>query len=161
MVSGMYEARKLEEKDVEAVLQLCEGNPQYYQHCPPMVSAESIRADMQALPPGKEPEDKYYMGFFEGEKLVAVLDLILGYPDEETAFIGFFMVHKAWQGKGVGSRLVEIICNGLKQHFSYVRLGYVDGNGQSEHFWKKNGFHPTGAISKTEDYDIVIMLREL
>ena len=31
------------------------------------------------------------MGYYDGEKLIAVMDLILTYPDEQTAFIGFFM----------------------------------------------------------------------
>ena len=47
--------------------------------------------DMNALPPNKEMCDKYYLGFYDGEKLIAVMDFIMAYPDELTAFIGFFM----------------------------------------------------------------------
>jgi GNAT superfamily N-acetyltransferase len=54
----------------------------------------SIRADMAALPPRKAVEDKYYLGFYEEDRLIAVMDLILGFPKEETAFVGFFMMNK-------------------------------------------------------------------
>lgn len=62
---------------------------------------------MQALPPEKTAADKYYVGYFDSGGLAAVLDLILGYPQEGTALIGFFMVDAARQGTGLGSRLVS------------------------------------------------------
>ena len=59
------------------------------------VTLESIREDMKVLPPGKSGEDKFYVGFFDGSMLTAVMDLILKYPNDETAFIGLFMVDSA------------------------------------------------------------------
>ena len=144
-----------------AAVQLCEGNPLFYQYCPPPVSEEGIRADMRALPPGKGPEDKYYLGFWSGDGLVAVMDLILRYPNEETAFIGFFMMNAAMQGKGTGTKIIEEACAYLKRAFSFVRLGYVKGNRQSEAFWLKNQFCPTGAATRTADYEIIVMQRDL
>lgn len=160
-LSSRYEVRSIKMADVPAVLRLCEGNPQYYQYCPPEVTAESIRADMCALPKGKTAEDKYYLGFWDNTELVAVLDLIVRYPDTETAFIGFFMMNAKWQGKGVGSEIVREICDGLKTTFCHIRLGYVKGNPQSEHFWLKNQFEPTGVVTQTPEYDIVILKREI
>ena len=31
--------------------------------------------------------DKYYIGFFKRDKLIAVMDLIMDYPKKKTAFI--------------------------------------------------------------------------
>lgn len=39
--------------------------------------------------------------------LIAVMDLILKYPNDETAFIGLFMVDSASQGKGTGTAIIE------------------------------------------------------
>ena len=105
-LSKQYTVRKLANSDVAAVYALCRENPQYYLYCPPFVTEDSIRADMAALPPRKTMEDKYYLGFYEGDRLIAVMDLILGFPKEETAFVGFFMVNKEVQGKGVGTALM-------------------------------------------------------
>ena len=86
---------------------LSAGNPIFYKYCPPCVTLESIREDMKVLPPGKSGEDKFYVGFFDGSMLTAVMDLILKYPNDETAFIGLFMVDSASQGKGTGTAIIE------------------------------------------------------
>lgn len=161
-LSTVYDVRVLEEKDIPAVYELALANPLYYKHCPPEVSEQIIRDDMQALPPKKTLDDKYYIGFFEEDTLVAVMDLIDGYPNKETAFIGFFMMNQAYQGKGVGSAIIDECCDYLKElNFQHIRLGFVKGNGQSEHFWIKNGFNHTGVEAKQELYTVVVLQREL
>ena len=35
------------------------------------------------------------------------MDLVVDYPAENVAFIGLFMMDKALQGKGAGSRIVS------------------------------------------------------
>lgn len=118
---------------------------------------------MNALPPRKTAADKYYLGYFEKTKrLVAVMDFIDHYPDEKTAFIGFYMVERAEQGKGIGSAIVKELFDYLADlGYQNVRLGYVDGNKQSEMFWKKNQFADTGLRNHDEHYDVVVMNRTL
>ena len=85
--SKSYHVRMLTERDIPLVLALCEKNTQFYEHCPPFVTEESIRDDMCALPQRKmdEPQDKYYLGFFDdAEQLVAVMDFIDHYPTERS-----------------------------------------------------------------------------
>lgn len=87
--SKRYRVRRMGRGDVTDVYLLCRENGLYYQYCPPFVTEQGILDDMGALPPGKGMEDKYYIGYYRGEELVAVMDLIMAYPDGETAFIGF------------------------------------------------------------------------
>ena len=68
-LSTAYRVRRLKEADVPQILRLCSGNPQFYQYHPPLATADSVRADMRALPPGKMPEDKFYVGYFAGDDL--------------------------------------------------------------------------------------------
>jgi RimJ/RimL family protein N-acetyltransferase len=152
---------KLTEWDIPDVVRLCDSNPQYYQHCPPAASPESITSDMLALPDGKSRADKYYLGFWKRNKLAAVLDLILKYPDDKTAFIGFFMIDASLQGKGIGSAIVKDICFWLKSQFDFIRLGYVRENIQAEKFWCKNEFKPTGETIQTDQGAIVLMQRDI
>ena len=150
------------EEDIPEVYALCRENRLYYEHCPPFVTRETIGADMRALPPGKGPGNKYYLGFYDGGVLMAVLDLIHGYPERETAFIGFFMTDRAAQGRGLGSEIIEELCGALRNMgFAAVRLGWVQGNPQAEHFWHKNGFRETGVTYQTENYIVVVAQREL
>ena len=161
-LSATYQVRFLTQGDISTVLALCAGNPLYYRHCPPPPSEDSIRVDMAALPPRKTLADKYYLGFFDGAELAAVLDLIPGFPKPEIAFWGFFMVDAARQGRGVGSALVCELCNALGRFgFRAVRLGWVRGNPQAEHFWKKNGFVETGVTYETNGYTVVLAERSL
>ena len=161
-LSKQYTVKQLTDTDVAAVYALCKENPLYYQHCPPFVTEDSIRADMKALPPRKTMEDKYYLGFYEGDVLLAVMDLILGFPNEETAFVGFFMMNKEYQGKGIGTELMQEVYTYLKQcGFKFVRLGFAKGNPQSEHFWLKNGFIPTGVEAQNEGYVVVVLQKGL
>lgn len=45
-----YHVRMLTDRDIPSILALCEKNAQFYEHCPPFVTTESIRDDMRALP---------------------------------------------------------------------------------------------------------------
>ncbi len=96
--SQKYAVRPLTAGDVDKILALCAENEQFYRYHPPLATRESVLEDMTALPPGKNAADKHYLGFFDGKTLVAVLDLILGYPQEDTAYLGFFMTKKARRG---------------------------------------------------------------
>lgn len=157
-----YIVRKLSETDVPDIYDVMQGNPLYFQYCPPKATYQSIRDDMKALPPGMTYEDKYYIGFFDDNGLVAVMDLILHYPNPETAFVGFFMLKKAYQGKGVGTEIFTDCCTELKaKGYRYIRLGFAEGNPQSEAFWLKNGFERTGVLDEQELYTVVIMEKTL
>lgn len=160
--STQFSVRKLTDSDVLQVYELCKNNPIYYQHCLPFVSKESIRKDMAALPPHKTMEDKFYVGYFDGNKLITVLDLIRGFPDKDTVFIGFFMMDIAMQHKGVGTKIIDDLCLYLQQQgYSHIRLSWVKGNPQAEHFWHKNGFIETGVTSQTENYTMIFAQRDL
>ena len=142
--SKSYHVQMLTKRDIPLILALCEKNTQFYEHCPPFVTEESIRDDMCALPQRKmdEPQDKY--------------------PTERSCFIGFFMMERSVQGHGIGSRIITELCVYLHSlGYEYIRLGYVDGNKQSESFWKKNQFTDTGLRNHTQDYTVVVMNRML
>lgn len=159
-VSVRYPVRRLSEADIPEVLSLCGKNTLYYRYCPPCVSEQSLRNDMSALPPGKTLADKYYIGYFDGRKLIAVLDLILSYPDHGIAWIGFFMLDADRQNHGVGSSIISELFASLKRTgINEIRLGWVEGNPQAEHFWHKNGFTETG-IKNTRDERTVVLARK-
>ena len=161
-ISNIYNVRRLEAVDVAKVYELCQANKMYYQYCPPFVTEKSILDDMNALPPGKDGDDKYYIGFFEDDDLVAVMDLVNEFPDKKTAFIGFFMTKVSVQNKGVGSSIIKGLVDYLRNiDTRYIRLGWVEGNPQAEAFWKKNGFSETGITQDTDDYTVVLAERAL
>lgn len=141
--SHSLNVRYITEADFPDIAALCAGNPLYYEKLGhPAPAAKDIRADIEALPPGKGKRDKYYLGIFGLDgRLDAVLDLIAGYPERDTAWIGFFMVDAALQGRGLGSGMVSELLEALAAYgFRRVALGVVSGNPQAEAFWLKSGF---------------------
>lgn len=146
--SDKYAVRKLTNVNIDEIYKLLSKNILYYEYCPPFVTRQSIMDDMNALPQDKTMEDKYYLGFHQQEKLIAVMDLIDGYPEKGIAYIGFFMTDVSIQSKGLGTEIIEGLCNYLAgEGYDSVRLAWVKGNPQAEHFWIKNRFAP---IMETE-----------
>lgn len=161
-LSPQYAARRLNAADVDAIYQLYQGNPLYFMHMKSSPSATRILEDLTALPPGKSSSDKFFVGFYQGGTLTAILDLVLAYPRPDIAYIGLFMLAQRIQGHGAGSALLADVLTLLRaQGFCFARLGYVKTNPQSAAFWLKNGFQPTGDIVSAGDYDIVVMQRSL
>lgn len=88
------------------------------------MTRKSIESDMMALPDNVDFRDKYYVGYFKNEKLIAVLDLIDGYPKKDIVFIGFFMMDISIQKSGIGSAIVnELIKYLTTLKYKEVRLG--------------------------------------
>lgn len=140
--SDKYHVRKLNKTDLEIIYRLSVGNKMYYQYHLPFVTRESILDDMTVLPTGKSIRDKYYVGFFEKESFIAVMDLISDYPAVGCGFIGLFMMDVDYQNRGIGSYIIDNVLEYLKlSKFQKVRLGVDKGNPQSYSFWRKNGFH--------------------
>ncbi len=94
--SNRYQVRKLADADLEQVLALYQTNPLYFEHFPPLPSLESLANDLVDCPSGKELSDKYFLGFWDKERLVAILDLIDGYPTAEIAYIGLLWWIQDW-----------------------------------------------------------------
>lgn len=168
--SSRFYVRKLSEKDAGEVYGLCKTNPVYYEYMREEPSVQGIVADMSALPPGNRSEDKFFVGYYEKKNLaenacgglIAVLDLIISCPNEDTALIGWLILRKSRQGRGIASRIVSELSQYLKARgVSRIRLGYVKGNEESRRFWEKNGFLPTGEESEREGYTVVVMQKEL
>lgn len=89
---------------------------------------------------------------------MAVLDILDGFPNEETCFIGFFMVNILFQGKGIGSEIIGSVLAYVKKiGKEKARLGIDKGNPQSKAFWQKNGFK---VIDEIEREGGIILLAE-
>ncbi len=161
-ISTKYEVRKLTEEDVEIILELCQTNKDYYKYCPPLVSKESILCDMYAVPPNKTLEDKFYIGYFDGERLIAVLDINRGFPKKSYIYLGFFMLHKDYQGQNIAFEIIQELLEYLKSiDFEIVRLAFAKGNEKAMKFWCRNEFKLINVETQIEKCVAVGMERML
>lgn len=156
------EIRKIQEKDLGDVLTLCLGNEEYYRYLHEQPTMENLKETLYAIPPGTCLDDKYFMGFYEGKHLVALLDYICGYPKDDIAYIGWLIVDQHDQGKGIASDIVEMICARSKQAgYHKIELGCIKGYAHAQNFWRKQGFLPTGRIKEMKDITILVLSKTL
>ena len=140
-LSERYAVRRMTEADADALFTFCKAHDAFYRYCNAELSRVRILENLRIAPPGIGPKDKYYVGFFQRDALVAVLDLIDGYPRPDVGYIGFFMVNAALEGRGVGTAIIEDVCAYLQSTGkTAVRLAIAEDNPQANHFWRKNGF---------------------
>ncbi|SEW10204.1 GNAT family N-acetyltransferase [[Clostridium] fimetarium] len=161
-LSSCYKVKQILEEDIWDVYILCKGNPTYYIYMKSEPTIENVKEDLTAFPPGKAMDDKHFVGFYKENQLIAIMDLIIEYPNNNTIFIGLFMLNKEYQGIGIGTKIINDALNFLKKEgYGCARLGFVKGNLQSEKFWTKNKFIPTGIEVEKENYTVVVMQRDL
>lgn len=156
--SPRYTVRRMTLDDTDAVFDLLVENQPYFLCCGSQPTKELVQSDITVGPPGIPSAQKYYLGFYREDRLCAVMDLIDGYPEDQFAFIGFFMLRLSLQGKGEGSKLISEIISYLQQlAYSAVRLGIDKNNKNGIRFWTKNGFE---IIKEIEKEDGIILYAE-
>lgn len=157
-----FDVRKITKEDISDVYKLCKSNENYYKYLGEMPTVESLTDIITQLPDGAKASDKFFVGFYKDEKLVAVLDLITGYPESDDAFLGWFMVDGKLQNKGIGSRIFADVRASMKaQGYDYLSLGCVEKNEEALKFWKNQGFEATGEIRDNGNYKAVVLGRSI
>ena len=135
--------------DVDAVQELIEADPGYTERItgypPGAADAQSL---LMMRPEGLVEEAKVVLGAFDGEQLVAVVDLLRGFPKDGTAFIGLLQVHAGQQGRGYGGSAYGLVQRYVERTWPEVRtmrLAVVDTNAEvATGFWERQGFKATG-----------------
>jgi len=108
-------------------------------------AADGATTLLREVPPGKSQEDKFVFGVYVGDHLVGCADVLRGYPQPGTAFIGLLLVGEEWQGRGFGLRAcreMESLIAGWA--CDRARLAVVRANASALGFWRRAGFTETG-----------------
>ncbi|MEV4267693.1 GNAT family N-acetyltransferase [Kribbella sp. NPDC049584] len=135
--------------DVDALQELIESDPGYTERVTGYPPGPADAQSLLLMRPEDLPEEsKVVLGAFEADQLVAVVDLLRGFPNERTAFIGLLEVHAKHQGLGYGRTTYELVERYVATTWPEIRtlrLAVVDTNAQvAAGFWRRQGFEPTG-----------------
>lgn len=157
-LSTEYQVKKLTVTDADHALKLVQSNANFFNFCPPAPTRHSILEDMKVVPADKTLADKYYLGYYKDNKLIAIIDLIVGYPAELDAWIGFFMTDASVQKQGIGSKIMTDLVDALSEtKLKRIELAYPKGNAQSQQFLLKNDFTDMNREVPVPGYTMVIM----
>ena len=74
------------------------------------------KGELYDMPPGTGRDQKTFAVFYKKGKCMAVLDFIWGYPEENTGFIGLFIVAADGPGKGIGKKLFRHIRKAAREN---------------------------------------------
>ncbi|MFF0338733.1 GNAT family N-acetyltransferase [Kribbella sp. NPDC004875] len=141
--------RLIEPGDVGALQDLIESDPGYTERVtgnpPGAADAQSL---LMMRPEGLAQDAKVVLGAFAEEQLVAAVDLLRGFPNDRTAFIGLLEVHSRHQRRGYGGATYGLVQRYVESAWPEVRtmrLAVVDTNSDvATGFWLRQGFTPTG-----------------
>ena len=173
-----YDVRRLTEADITDVIMLARSNRRFYRQLGIRPSRARLTEIVSNIPKGGDyagstqgmeaavgasDVSTYFVGFYDADdELVAVLDLICGYPEENGAFIGWFMVDADLQGQGVGSSIFADVRASLKaQGYDHLELRCPKASESALSFWEGQGFEQAECEFSGAGYDVVELTRDI
>jgi ribosomal protein S18 acetylase RimI-like enzyme len=139
--------RRVSEIDAPAVQALFDDDPETYailEGAPPRPD-EALQL-MRELPPGVTPERRYMYLIDQ----LALIDLVDGYPDAQTWFLGLIFVARSARGAGLGTQLIETLCSHVRRSGGRaLRLGVAVDNLRARTLYDRLGFLHVARRSRT------------
>lgn len=154
-----YKARSLTEDDIESVIHLFRSNRKYYRQLGQKTPGRALTNILNTLPDGSVPEDKHPVGFYDQDNhLIGILDLVIGYPEKSSAYIGWFLLDASLRGAGIGSQLFADIRASLKgQGYCHLSVGVPERSEDGQAFWQKQGFVFNGQTMEEDGRKVLVM----
>ena len=162
-LSTQYRVRNITASDISPVYRLAKSNAKYYEYLGTVPTRESLTEVISELPEGAARNCKHFVGFYNTDDvLVAIMDLITGYPESDDAFIGWFMVDGEMQGRGIGSGIFADVRAAMKAAgYDYIALAVTEANEEAVKFWKSQGFKETGERTEQNGYTVLKLERSI
>ncbi|MDZ5470900.1 GNAT family N-acetyltransferase (plasmid) [Bacillus sp. 31A1R] len=75
------------------------------------------------------------------DKYIGIVDFIMKNPRDDKPWLGLFIIHQDWTGKGLSEEAFNVYESLMKSRgIKEVRLGCFVNNERGLHFWKKQKF---------------------
>ena len=136
-------------KNSELLQNIFKNSPEYFRN----VSGAMARAGdgenvFKALPSNFKKENKHVLGIEFNATLIGVIDCLIGYPNEATAYIGLLLLSEEYHSIGLGKLSYNLLEDHLRTfpRIKKIRLAVVESNNQVLKYWEKMGFILTGEV---------------
>lgn len=108
--------------------------------------ASDAQSTFTMLPPNKTYADKFVFNLYRKESPVGCIDLIRGYPESSTAWIGLLLIDERLHGQGLGRLGYRKIERQIRSwpEVKSIGISVVATNDMAIPFWQKMGFSLTG-----------------
>lgn len=146
------------EKSIQRAQSILEKSPEYtFKISGNSVSDCAGKETLDALPPNFDRNKKLVFAITQDANDIGIIDILMGYPNEDTAFIGLLLLVESAKGKGLGEQAYKKLEKQILvfQNISKIKLSVVESNIEVEKFWKKMGFQRTGEIKPYSNGNVV------
>ncbi len=132
--------KEIDESFSPQVLELFQASSEYFE----LISGETPEDTddyFKALPPDKDYDEKHCIGVFDGDNLIAAIDIVENYPKDKEWIIGLLVIHPSYRGLGLGKKTEEILAAiVVENRGKFLRVGVQLQNEDGLNFWKKLGY---------------------
>lgn len=142
------ESLKVQKVDLESISllqKILEAAPNYHQAISGEVASKTAAKELLTELPANCSQEQKHVLLLSLEEPIGVVDLILGYPTREVAYIGLLLLKESCHGKGLGEEAFNLVEKYIANfsNIKKLRLAYVDSN-HVQGYWEKMGFKETG-----------------
>ena len=111
--------------------------------------SDTARDLLVSRPPGVELIRKHVIGFERDGTLVAIADLLEGYPNEADWYVGLLLVSPDERDRGVGTAVWTAVETWIRAVGGrQVRLIVQEQNPNAARFWRAVGFTADGVVEQ-------------
>lgn len=127
---------------LETALAIYTANQAYYRVSGmPAPTVATVDEDRREIPASLPNQAKHYWLIMQDGVAVGVIDLLEGYPDKTSIYVGLLMMahHRQGHGRAVMTQLGEAFA---KHGYQRITLAVVAANQPARAFWEAIGFKP-------------------
>lgn len=115
-------------------------------------TSEDAALLIEERPETLDLDRKLLLGLRQRGRLVGVLELLLGYPDDETWYLGLLVFDPALRGAGLGAAVYAAIRQwAVASGARAMRLVVQEQNPSARRFWQAMGFREIGRTTQQTD----------
>lgn len=138
----MFTFEKVTDANEQEAVSIYLNNQPYFSLTEDIASLQLLKQDMVDKPESVSKENKQFFLVRKDNQPVAILDYLIDYPEEKTAYIGLLLINDKRQGHGkaVVHYLEERL---LSEGITKLALAVLLNNQPADQFWRSLGFQPT------------------
>ena len=161
--TAAYHFEKITPHNQKDALAVYRQNLDYFALTAEIPSLASVAQDRATCPPQLDPEQKHFFLVTFEKRPMAVVDLLTGYPEDTSGYLGLLLIAEHRQGHG--QKILAQLEGWLRdQGFQRLELGVLEHNTPALAFWTAQGFHPCGKSSvllNQQSYTVIKFTKNL
>ncbi|MHA3065403.1 N-acetyltransferase family protein [Lacticaseibacillus saniviri] len=152
-----YQFIPLTSTNLSAALSVYQANSNYFALTDEQPTLATVQADLAAGPPQFDPANKHFQLITQDGRVIGVIDLLFGYPEASSVYIGLLLI--AVHNQGHGRRILAQLSQSWRQAgFTTINLAVLQNNPKAQRFWRAQGFYETqSATAMSAGHPVAVM----